>query len=130
MKMKTLITASMAAFLVVFSNQFVSASNSQITHVAQKSIPIAQYYEGGEEALLADIQKELVYPIMAKKARKQGQCVIQLTLKADGTTSTFKIVSELGYGTGQEALRVVKTLKFKPAGYDQVHNVPVTFSLK
>lgn len=110
---------------------FISVEkNAAPTETVQKSIPIAQYYEGGEEALIADIQKELVYPMMAKRARKQGTCVIKVKLNADGTTSDFQIVSELGYGTGQEALRVVKTLQFKSPGFDQNHNIPVNFSLK
>lgn len=130
MKMRTLVFAASTVFLLTLSLSTSFGESKLMNNEEQKSIPVAQYYEGGETALLADIQKELVYPIMAKKSRKQGTCVIKLKLNADGTTDNFQIVSELGYGTGQEAMRVVQTLKFKAPGYDQNHNVPVKFSLK
>lgn len=129
MKMRAVIILALASVMMSFTSASYSDVNEK-QEVVQKSIPIAQYYEGGEEALLADIQKALVYPVMAKRARKQATVVIKVKLNADGTTSDYQIVAEPGYGMGQEALRVVKTLKFQPAGFDQNHNVPVKFSLK
>ncbi len=46
-----------------------------------KVIPVAEHYEGGKEALLADIQKKLFYPPMAKRNRVHGECVVAFTLE-------------------------------------------------
>jgi protein TonB len=59
------------------------------------------------------IAKELVYPPMAKRNRFQGQCIVAFTLNEDGSTANHKIIKNIGGGCGEEALRVVKLIKFK-----------------
>ena len=94
-----------------------------------KTIPVAEYYDGGQEAMYAFINKELNYPIMAKRNRIQGQCIISFTVNEDGVPSGYKIVKEMGGGTGAEALRVVKMLKFNAPGYPILVSLPVNFKL-
>lgn len=112
---------------------FVFVFSSLVFHVqaqsATKVIPIAQHYEGGQEALLADIQKKLQYPIMAKKNRIQGECIVSLSLDKDGKPEDYKLLKNIGGGCGDEALRVVKMLKFKAPGYRVDGSVPVKFSI-
>lgn len=122
MKTKVLLSFAALMAIIVFNN----TAKAQLS----KTIPVAQHYEGGQAKLLADIKKAVVYPIMARRTRKQGRCVVRITLRADGSVTAYKVVKELGYGTGAEAKRVVKTLKFNAPGYDQDYDVPVDFSLK
>jgi protein TonB len=96
---------------------------------AGKPIPVAQYYEGGQEAMYDFIDKNLQYPAMAKRNRRQGQCIISLTLNPDGTTTNMRILKNVGAGTGEEALRVVKLLKFNAPGYSVQSSIPVNFKL-
>ncbi|MBJ6109790.1 energy transducer TonB [Hymenobacter sp. BT523] len=94
-----------------------------------KSIPVAEYYEGGQAAMYEFIGKELKYPVMAKRNRIQGQCIISFQLNADGTMQDMRIVKQLGGGTGEEALRVVRLLKFKKPELPIRASLPIVFKL-
>ena len=96
---------------------------------AGKVIPVAEYYEGGQEAMYAFIGKELKYPLMAKRNRIQGQCIVSFTLNPDGTMQGIKLVKQVGGGTGEEALRVVRLLKFKKPEYPILTSLPIVFKL-
>jgi protein TonB len=96
---------------------------------ADKAIPVAQYYEGGQAAMYEAINKNLQYPPMAKRNRIQGQCIVSVTLNAEGTTTNMKILKNMGGGTGEEALRVIKLLKFNAPGYSVQSSIPVNFKL-
>ena len=92
-------------------------------------IPVAEYYEGGQTAMYAFIAQELKYPLLAKRNRIQGRCIVSFTLNPDGTMSGVKLVKQLGGGTGDEALRVVRLLKFKKPAYPILTSLPVDFKL-
>jgi protein TonB len=94
-----------------------------------KSIPVAEYYEGGQAAMYAFIGQELKYPLLAKRNRIQGQCIVSFTLNPDGTMSGVKLVKQVGGGTGEEALRVVRLLKFKKPEYPILTSLPIVFKL-
>ncbi len=94
-----------------------------------KSIPVAEYYEGGQEAMYAFINQELKYPLLAKRNRIQGQCIVSFTLNPDGSMSGVKLVKQVGGGTGEEALRVVRLLKFKKPEYPILTSLPINFKL-
>jgi len=96
---------------------------------AGKVIPVAEYYEGGQAAMYEFIGKELKYPLTAKRNRIQGQCIVSFTLNPDGTMQGVKLVKQLGGGTGEEALRVVRLLKFKKPEYPILTSLPVVFKL-
>ena len=93
------------------------------------SIPVAEYYEGGQDAMYAFIAKELKYPLLAKRNRIQGTCIVSFTLNTDGTMSGVKLVKQVGGGTGEEALRVVRLLKFKNPEYPILTSLPISFKL-
>lgn len=96
-----------------------------------KSIPVAEYYAGGQEAMYKFIDKQQQYPAMARKNRVQGECIISFTLNEDGSTSGFRILKNAGAGTGEEALRIAKMLKFKAPGpgFGMVASLPIMFKL-
>lgn len=99
-----------------------------LNHVGN-SIPVAAYYEGGQDAMYAFIAKELKYPLMAKRNRMQGRCIVSFTLNPDGTMQGIKLVKQVGGGTGDEALRVVRLLKFKNPEYPILTSLPIDFKL-
>ena len=94
-----------------------------------KIIPVAEYYEGGQAAMYAFINQEVKYPLLAKRNRIQGQCIVSFTLNPDGTMSGIKLVKQVGGGTGEEALRVTRLLKFKKPEYPILTSLPVNFKL-
>ena len=94
-----------------------------------KTIPVAEYYEGGQTAMYDFIAKEMVYPATARRNRIQGQCIISFQLNADGSIQDLRIVKQLGGGTGEEALRLVRLLKFKKPELPIRASLPITFKL-
>ena len=66
---------------------------------------------------------------MAKRNRRQGTCIIHVKLMEDGTFDHVKVVKNIGAGCGEEAARVVNTLKFNAPGYVADYNIPVKFKL-
>ncbi|WP_151088705.1 energy transducer TonB [Hymenobacter baengnokdamensis] len=99
-----------------------------LNHVGTE-IPVAKYYEGGQDAMYAFIAKELKYPLLAKRNRMQGRCIISFTLNPDGNIQGLRIVKQVGGGTGEEAARVVRLLKFKKPEYPILTSLPIDFKL-
>ena len=95
----------------------------------EKPVPVAEFYEGGQEAMYKAIYKELQYPMLARRNRVQGDCIISFTLNPDGSTSNFKVLRNAGAGTGEEALRVARLLKFKAPGFGVDASIPIMFKL-
>jgi protein TonB len=92
-------------------------------------VPVAEFYEGGQEAMYAFINKEMVYPPLAKRNRIAGQIIVSFVLNEDGTTASHKVVKDVSGGLGAEALILVKLLKFKAPGYSLNTSVPINFKL-
>lgn len=97
--------------------------------VTDKILPVAEFYEGGQAAMYEFINKEMVYPPLAKRNRIAGQVIVSFVLNEDGTTSSHKIVKDASGGLGAEALRLVKLLKFKSPGYSLNTSIPINFKL-
>ncbi len=120
-------------FVLVAFLAFVAVTNNASAQTAPppagKSIPAAQYYEGGQAAMYKFINDNIVYPPNAKRNRIQGECIIHLVIEADGKATGLQIVQNKSGGTGDEALRVVRMLKFKAPGYRFDTNIPVYFKL-
>ena len=105
------------------------AAQKENVWVPAKIIPVAEHYEGGQEALYKFIDEQLKYPATAKRNRMQGECIVSFTLNEDGSTSGFKVLKNIGGGAGEEALRVAQLIKFKAPGYASVVSIPIMFKL-
>lgn len=115
-------------FIIFAFALFCSASAfSQVA--PSEVIPCAENYPGGQDAMYKFINSKLIYPPVAKRHRIQGKCIISFVINEDGTVSGFNVVQNKGGGTGEEALRVVTMLKFKPIGYKLRTSIPVIFKL-
>ncbi|RNI29573.1 energy transducer TonB [Rufibacter immobilis] len=127
MKVKHVLVAASLAF---FTAGTCAAQTAPKATAAQTGkLPVAEHYPGGQDSLVAHLQRSIQYPAMAKRNRVMGTCIIHFTLKEDGAITNAKILKEVGGGTGQEALRVVQLLKFNAPGYSQEYSVPVNFKL-
>src|SRR5687768_9286425 len=73
----------------------------------------APYFEGGKAALEAHVKKELRYPKEALSAKTEGTVSVRYTVDYKGNVINAHIISPLGHGCDEEALRIVKTLRFK-----------------
>lgn len=55
------------------------------------------------------------YSEEARKAKYQGTCMVLVVINAQGNVTSAQVVKPLGMGLDQNAVKAVKTWKFKPA---------------
>lgn len=81
-------------------------------------------YEGGNEALDAFIKQNLSYPEEALKKRIEGVVKVEFDLNHKGKVVKTGTKSNLGHGCEEEAIRIVKLLRYSTLKH---HGVKVTF---
>ncbi len=93
-------------------------------------------YPGGEEALQAYIQENLVYPQAAKDNGIEGVVTLECTILPDGSVGPIKVKRMVDPDLEQEAIRLVKAITAWTPATDaagkavlSVVQIPVTFSL-
>lgn len=69
-------------------------------------------YPGGQKALKAFIAQNLTYPKEARQARLEGIVHVRYTIGHDGSVRDARILHGLGMGCDEEALRLVRLLRF------------------
>ncbi len=72
-------------------------------------------YPGGTAALKQFIADHIQYPAEAIKAGIDGSVRLRYDINHKGVVIGAKIISGLGYGCDEEAIRLVKLLKFQIA---------------
>lgn len=71
------------------------------------------YFEGGKAALEAYVKKELRYPKEALAAKVEGTVSVRYTVDYKGKVTEAAIISGLGHGCDEEALRIVRNMIFR-----------------
>lgn len=71
------------------------------------------YFEGGRAAIDAFVKKELRYPKEALAAKVEGRVSLQYTVDYKGKVTDVHLISGIGHGCDEEALRIVKLMQFK-----------------
>ncbi len=69
-------------------------------------------YPGGITAMKKFVAANLKYPPEAIKAKAEGTVVIRYGLNYTGKVTDVKVKKGIGYGCDEEAMRVVKLMKF------------------
>lgn len=64
---------------------------------------------GGLSSFLRYIGTNYVYPKEAEEAKVKGRLILTFVVEKDGSISEVKSVQDLGHGTGEEAVRVLKS---------------------
>ena len=77
---------------------------------------------------LRELQGCVKYPEMARRAGVEGMVVVGFVVSEQGNVLNPQVVRGIGASTGQEAIRCVKQLKFKP-GKQRGRAVKVQMSL-
>lgn len=70
-------------------------------------------FEGGPTALKQFITKQLQYPKAALEHKIEGTVYLTYSIDYLGKVVEVKVISSLGYGCDEEAIRLVKLLTFK-----------------
>lgn len=77
---------------------------------------------------MAEVQKLIEYPEMARKAGIEGKVIVQFVVDENGSVQNPKVMRGIGGGCDKEALRVVKQLDFKP-GMQRGKTVKVQYTM-
>lgn len=80
-------------------------------------------YPGGRKALDEFVRQNLVYPGEAVKSSTEGSVVVDYDVDIFGKVIAAKIRQGLGFGCDEEALRIVKLLKYPSRKYKGMHVV-------
>lgn len=87
------------------------------------------------KAMREFINKQLIYPSSAKKNNIEGTTYIQINLDKNGKITDAFIKEDIGFGCGEEALRVVKMMpNWNPAtkngkAISSIQTIPIFFRL-
>jgi protein TonB len=86
-------------------------------------------FAGGPEALRRYMQRNLRFPSQAASAAISGRVYVSFTVSADGAISDVTVVKGLGYGTDEEAVRVISKMPPWSPGRQNDHAVPVRYTM-
>ncbi len=73
----------------------------------------AAYFEGGRAGIEAYVKKELRYPKDALEAKVEGTVSVRYTVDFKGKVIEAAIISGIGHGCDEEALRIIRSMQFK-----------------
>ncbi|GHA67439.1 TonB family protein [Pontibacter akesuensis] len=86
-------------------------------------------FNGGEKALFNFLSKKMRYPAAAQSAGVEGTVVVTFVVGTTGEITDIQVLKGLGYGTEEEAKRVISSMpKWKP-GKQSGRAVPVRYTL-
>ncbi|MFI5159169.1 MAG: energy transducer TonB [Sphingobacteriales bacterium] len=86
-------------------------------------------FKGGMLAFYQFLALNLDYPEMMIRYNVQGKVVITLTVEKDGSLSDIKAIKDVGYGSAEEAIKVLKTSPKWQPGYQNGRPVRVRYTL-
>ncbi|MFD2163179.1 energy transducer TonB [Paradesertivirga mongoliensis] len=122
--------AKLVVFLLCFSASYYSSAQG-FGNPAQApvSVEVMPEFPGGIQRFYQYIGQSYKYPAAAVKARVSGRIHIQFVIEKDGSVTDVKVLKDLGYGTTEEAVRVIKrSPRWKP-GIQKGKKVRVLYTL-
>jgi protein TonB len=111
----------------------VVEDNTVYSFVSMENPPM---YPGGIEKFYEFLGRNIKYPSMAAENNIQGNVFVSFTVEKDGSLTDIKIDRKLGYGTDEEAVRVLKMSRRWNPGMQNgkpvrvKYNIPIKFSLQ
>jgi TonB family protein len=84
-------------------------------------------YPGGNDALRKFIDSQLRYPDLAIERMIEGPVHVTYTVSNEGKVEDIEVVSGIGHGCDEEAIRVISLLKYAPADN---HNLKVRSNMR
>lgn len=83
-------------------------------------------FPGGIDEFRQFLVKSFIYPEKASAKGIHGRVIVGFVVETDGSLSNIKILKDLGFGTGEEAVRVIKSSGSWIPG--KLHGMPVRVS--
>ncbi|MCC8426892.1 TonB family protein [Mucilaginibacter sp. UR6-11] len=86
-------------------------------------------FPGGTDAYIKFLSKNIKYPEIMRDRQIENDVNLQFIVEIDGSLSHFKVLNGPGYGTEEEALRVMKLSPKWTPGYKKHRAVRVLFKM-
>ncbi|WP_299758986.1 energy transducer TonB [uncultured Pontibacter sp.] len=100
------------------------ATSEPFVHVDQMP-----QFKGGTDALMQYLGRKLRYPHEAQSNGIEGTVVVTFVVAANGNISDVAVLKGLGFGTEQEASRVIESMPRWEPGRQNGRAVPVRYTL-
>jgi protein TonB len=115
----------------------VGAIATEDTHVYDNfsALEVQPTFPGGMDKFYAYLSKSIRYPAAAQEINMQGKVFVSFIIERNGKLSDIKVERKLGYGTDEEAIRVLNASpKWIPGIQNGIavrvkYNIPISFSL-
>lgn len=101
----------------------------EATDVIFQSVEIQPEPPGGFRAFMEYIARNYDYPQEAIEAGVNGQVQIAFIIEKDGSLADIRVVRDLGYGTGEAAVRVLQSSSNWSPGIQNGRPVRVAYTL-
>lgn len=87
-------------------------------------------FPGGEKALDTFVEKNMRYPKAARRAQVGGKVFLTFIVNSDGSLQNIEVLKGMGFGTDEEAIRLVKSMpRWSPGMREDGQKVNVKFNL-
>lgn len=86
-------------------------------------------FPGGNEKMLDFLEKNLHYPQLAKENGTQCRVVVGFVVNTEGKLENITIRKDVGWGCGEEAIRVIKKMPDWKPGLHRGKTVKVRYIL-
>ena len=90
---------------------------------------LPEFPGGGQSAFGKYIQKNFKYSPMAREQGVSGKVIMSFVVEKDGSLTDIKVLRDLGLGTGEEAVRVLKNSPHWKPGIQNGRPVRVAYTL-
>lgn len=117
----------------VIAQSSINAKNQNDYKISYDTTSVKEpQFPGGIEKFYMFVGQNFKMPTEFAKQKMEGKIFMEFMVEKDGSLSEFKIVKDLGYGVGDEAVRVLKlSPKWIPATENGkpvrvTYNLPIT----
>ena len=125
--------------IIEFQNITDMSKSDEETEIILSIDPVETQpqFPGGEDSLYSFIYSNLRYPQEAIDNGIEGRVYITFAIEKDGSITGIKLLRDIGYGCGEEAMRIVRMMPKWTPGKDHLgniiriqYNMPIRFEFK
>ena len=98
---------SLILLLLIFSQNIFSQENQEDIVIEYSEIQVKPEYPGGMKSFYGFIAKNFRAP---EEENLNGEIIIKYIVEKDGTMTNMVIVKDVGFKTGEEAIRVLRLM--------------------
>ncbi|RDC62383.1 TonB family protein [Adhaeribacter pallidiroseus] len=111
------------------SDHPMAGTAEETTENVRDFVDIMPEFPGGLKQMYDFIRRTLRYPAEAQRQGLEGTVVVTFVVGKSGEISDIKVIKDVGGGTAEEAIRVIRSMKPWQPGRQKGQPVPVRFTL-